>query len=207
MAINPKVIQKAVKDGNLGEHNKAKDFVPPTSTNSVIKRRVNNKSRKCTVIWMDCLPPSMKAELEQGICTYITHWHLMSLLLVSTVLSLDPGDSTGTSQPRSSSSKFSPCTQIPSPAPASPTVSVGTSASVLLFSSDEEEAAGESADTVVETPATNVCVSHETINYAPLHKRKSISSSGQMPKQRRTRQNTQLPDWSKDLNSCNPLQK
>ena len=82
---------------------------------------------------------------------------------------------------------------------------MGTSASLLLLSSDEEENTGEEtthppADTVVETPATDVCdatTSHVTINSAPQHKRKSISSSGPMPKCR-TRQNTKLPEWNKD---------
>lgn len=88
-----------------------------------------------------------------------------------------------------------------------PTASVGTSASLLLLSSDEEENTGEETThpPAVETPATDVSdatMSHVTINSAP---RKSISSSGPMPK-RRTRQNTQLPEWNKELNSCNPLQ-
>ena len=117
----------------------------------------------------------MMAELDQGICTYIIHWHLKRLFLVSTVLSLDPCNSTGTSQPRRSS-------PLPSPAAVSPTASVGISASLLLLSSDEEENTGEEtthppADTVVETPATDVSdatTSHVTINSAPQHKRKSI---------------------------------
>ena len=58
--------QRAVKEGNLGKHNVAKDFVPPNSTDIVIRRGCNSKSRKCTVIWLDQLPSEIVKGLLQG---------------------------------------------------------------------------------------------------------------------------------------------
>ena len=56
LSVTAAVVQKAVKDGKVGMHNVAKDFVPAASTNPDVCRGSNSRSRKCTVIWLDQLP-------------------------------------------------------------------------------------------------------------------------------------------------------
>ena len=59
-------IRNAVKASGFGRHNIAKDFVPITSTNPTIKRGSNSRSRKCTIVWLDCLPQPLQDRLKQG---------------------------------------------------------------------------------------------------------------------------------------------
>jgi hypothetical protein len=59
-------IRNAVKTSGFGRHNIAKDFVPVTSTDPAIKRGSNSRSRKCTVIWLDCLPQALQDTLKKG---------------------------------------------------------------------------------------------------------------------------------------------
>ena len=65
VSISSRDSQRAVKEGNLGKHNVAKDFAPPNSTDFVI-RRGNSKSRKCIGIWLDQLPSEIVKGLLQG---------------------------------------------------------------------------------------------------------------------------------------------
>ena len=59
-------IRNAIKASGFGRHNNAKDFVPITSTNPTIKRGSNSRSRKCTIVWLDCLPQPLQDRLKQG---------------------------------------------------------------------------------------------------------------------------------------------
>ena len=59
-------IRNAVKASGFGRHNIAKDFVPVNSTNPTIKRVTDSRSRKCTIIWLDCLPQDLQDRLKQG---------------------------------------------------------------------------------------------------------------------------------------------
>ena len=66
VSISSRDSQRAVKEGNLGKHNVAKDFAPPNSTDFVIRRGCNSISRKGIVIWLDQLPSEILKGLLQG---------------------------------------------------------------------------------------------------------------------------------------------
>lgn len=59
-------VRRAVKESGCGKHNVAKDFLAIDSTNPVIKRGVNSRSRKCTVVFVDILPDSLQQKLLRG---------------------------------------------------------------------------------------------------------------------------------------------
>jgi len=67
-------IRKAVKSERIGVHGVTKDFVPPDSTCSNIKRGVNSHSRKCTVICLDQLPEWLQEQLVEGTNPKHTHF-------------------------------------------------------------------------------------------------------------------------------------
>ena len=67
LSLSSSSIQAAVKHAEMGKHNVSRDFVPIDSTNARIKRSTNNsKSKKCTVVWLDQLPPSLQEKLQRG---------------------------------------------------------------------------------------------------------------------------------------------
>ena len=59
-------IRNALKASGFGRHNIAKDFVPMNSSNPTIKRGSNARSRKCTIVWLDCLPQDLQDKLKRG---------------------------------------------------------------------------------------------------------------------------------------------
>ena len=63
----PVIIRNATKSSGFGWHNIAKDFVPLESNDPVIRRGLNSHSRKCTIIWLDCLPTELQDQLLKGI--------------------------------------------------------------------------------------------------------------------------------------------
>ena len=64
--VLPSVVRDYVKVAGMGKHNLSKDFLPPNSKDLIIKRASNGRSRKCTVIWMESLPPALKDTLIEG---------------------------------------------------------------------------------------------------------------------------------------------
>ena len=53
-------IRVVVKANKMGGCNKSKDFIPAGSTDTIIKRSINNTySRKATLVWLDVLPADL----------------------------------------------------------------------------------------------------------------------------------------------------
>ena len=74
---SPILIQKKIKDAKIGKHNIPKDFVPAGSPDPAIKRAVNSRSRKCTVIWLDKLPHTLQERIQ--LCNHkAIHKHIIS---------------------------------------------------------------------------------------------------------------------------------
>ncbi len=65
LSTDTTAIRHAVKDGNVGKHNK--DFVPAESQDTCIKRGINSHSMKCTVVWLESLPTALQQSgLDEG---------------------------------------------------------------------------------------------------------------------------------------------
>ena len=62
----PTVVRECIKVAGLRKHNQAKDFVPLNSTDTVIKRGSKNQSRKCTIVWLEILPSTLRENLMEG---------------------------------------------------------------------------------------------------------------------------------------------
>ena len=58
-------VRDCVKQSGLGKH-VSKDFLRTNSTGLTIRRGTNSRSRKCTVIWLEKLPPALKGTLMEG---------------------------------------------------------------------------------------------------------------------------------------------
>ena len=50
----------------MGAHNISKDFVPIHSKDCDIRRGINNRSRKCTLVWLCTLPNDLVSLIKQG---------------------------------------------------------------------------------------------------------------------------------------------
>ena len=67
MSFSIEQVKVAIRGSNMGECNKAKDFVPLRSTDPIIKRSTGNAySRKATLIWLDMLPDDLRQNLMKG---------------------------------------------------------------------------------------------------------------------------------------------
>ena len=66
LSVSSTEVNKVVKTLKIGMTNLAKDFVPKSSKNPVIRRGSNSKSRKCTVIWTDKLSSTLKNRVLRG---------------------------------------------------------------------------------------------------------------------------------------------
>ena len=79
--FTPNIVRDCIKVAGLGKHNQAKDFVPLNSTDTIIRRGSNNRSRKCTVVWLERLPSTLKETLMEGKNNFLTV--LVSYAMVS----------------------------------------------------------------------------------------------------------------------------
>ena len=67
MSCSIEQVKVAIRGSNMGECNKAKDFVPVTSKDPIIKRSTGNAySRKATLVWLDMLPDDLRQNLMKG---------------------------------------------------------------------------------------------------------------------------------------------
>ncbi|XP_065913247.1 uncharacterized protein [Dysidea avara] len=71
LTSSPADIREAVRNSKSGGTHVARDFVPKQSTRCLIKRGLNSRSRKSTVIWEDVLPESLSLAANDGLCTTV----------------------------------------------------------------------------------------------------------------------------------------
>ena len=71
LTSSPADIREAVRNSKSGGTHVARDFVPKQSTRCLIKKGLNSRSRKSTVIWEDVLPESLSLAANDGLCTTV----------------------------------------------------------------------------------------------------------------------------------------
>ena len=62
----PEQIKKLVKAMKYGKSNVTKDFLPLSSQSVNIKRPLNSRSRKCTIIWLDKFEDTLRERILRG---------------------------------------------------------------------------------------------------------------------------------------------
>ena len=76
-------IATAVRMGNFGDRNVAKDFLQPGSRSTIVKRGVNSRRCKCMTIRLTAIGELLRQQLQDGELSYTARIYKFAYIIIN----------------------------------------------------------------------------------------------------------------------------